>query len=101
MSDYEYHLFISYRRSDKLWVRWAYENVAEPMKTLLEPSLGEVKIFIDQNIETGTSWPDRLAQGLARSRLLMPLLSRAYFYSEWCRLELALMYERERACQFR
>lgn len=101
MSDYQHHLFISYRRSDKLWVRWANENFAEPLQTFLRASVDDLKVFIDQNIETGSSWPDRLAQGLARSRLLIPLLSRAYFQSEWCRLELALMFQREQQCQFR
>jgi len=101
MPDYENHLFISYRRSDKRWTRWARENVAEALETLLRPSLGDVKVFVDDKIETGVSWPDRLARALARSRLLVPLLSRDYFNSEWCRLELALMRDREDRCQLR
>jgi hypothetical protein len=101
MPDYEYHLFISYRRSDKRWTRWARENVAEALATLLRPSLGNVKIFVDDQIETGISWPDRLARALARSRILVPLLSRDYFNSDWCRLELALMRDREVRCQLR
>ena len=101
MPDYEYDLFISYRRSDKRWTRWARENVADALGTLLRPALGDVKIFVDEQIETGMSWPDRLARALARSRLLVPLLSRDYFNSDWCRLELALMRDRENRCQLR
>ena len=101
MPDYEHHLFISYRRSDKQWTRWARENVAEPLETLLRLSLGDVKIFVDNQIETGMSWPSYLARALARSRLLVPLLSRAYFQSDWCRLELNLMLDREEKCKFR
>jgi hypothetical protein len=101
MSEYEYHIFLSYRRSDKHWTRWARENVAEALETLLRPALGEVKIFVDGQIDTGMSWPSSLARALARSRLLVPLLSRDYFNSEWCRLELALMREREQRCSLR
>lgn len=103
MPDYEYHLFISYPRSDEIWTRWARENVAAALKTLLSPALGKAKVFVDSAIEreTGVSWPDRLAQAHSRSRLLVPLLSRAYFNSEWCRLELALMRDREKRCQLR
>lgn len=101
MNNYEHHIFISYRRSDRIWMRWARENVAEALRTLLRPALGDVQIFVDEQIETGMCWPDSLARALARSRLLIPLLSRDYFNSEWCRLELALMLEREQQCQFR
>jgi hypothetical protein len=101
MPDYEYHFFISYRRSDKRWIRWARENVAEALETLLRPALGKVKIFVDWQIETGFSWPDYLARALGRSRILVPLLSRDYFNSDWCRLELALMRDREERCKFR
>jgi hypothetical protein len=101
MPDYEHDLFISYRRSDKHWTRWARENVADALGTLLRPSLADVRIFVDEQIETGMSWPDRLARALARSRILVPLLSRAYFNSDWCRLELALMRDRESRCQLR
>lgn len=101
MSDYKYHIFISYRRSDKHWIRWARENVKETLETLLRPAIGEVKIFLDDQIELGMSWPDRLAHALARSRLLIPLLSRDYFMSDWCQLELAIMRNREQSCKLR
>jgi len=101
MSDYEYDFFISYRRSDKRWIRWVRENMKETLETLLAPALGEVKIFTDHQIEAGVSWPGRLAEALARSRILIPLLCRDYFRSDWCRLELALMREREKRHNFR
>src|SRR5262249_32313858 len=68
------------------------------LKTLLAPT-GEVNIFIDEKIETGANWPNYLARALARSRILVPLLSRAYFMSVWCRLELSLMYHRQKVCE--
>ncbi len=101
MSDYEYHIFISYRRSDEDWVRWTRENLVRPLRTLLRPALGDVRIFADEQIESGTTWPMRLAQALARSRLVVPVLSRDYFNSDWCRLELALICHREQQCGMR
>lgn len=96
MSDYEYDIFISYRRMNEDWVRWTKENFVRPLRALLLPALGNVRIFFDDQIETGVSWPEHLARAHTRSRLLIPILSRAYFSSEWCRLELALMCEREK-----
>jgi hypothetical protein len=95
MADYESDIFISYRRTDEVWVRWTRENFMRPLRSLLQPALGEVRIFIDESIETGMTWPPFLACALARSRLIIPVLSRGYFQSEWCRLELAIMYRRE------
>jgi hypothetical protein len=101
MTDYEYHIFLSYRRSDEDWVRWTQENLVRTLRTLLSPALGAVRIFVDQQIETGDDWPTRLAQALARSRLLVPVLSRDYFRSAWCRLELSLIFNREQQCGLR
>jgi hypothetical protein len=98
MCDYEHHLFISYRRSDKLWTRWARENVADGLKRFLLPAFGDVSVFVDDQIEAGSPWPNHLARALARSRLLVPLLCRDYFRSQWCTLELKLMMERQRLC---
>ena len=91
--DYEYDIFISYRRMDEDWVRWTKENFVRPLRSLLRPAFN-AKIFIDEQLETGTRWPDHLARALARSRLLIPVLCPDYFNSDWCRLELALMHQR-------
>lgn len=101
MPDYEYDIFISYRRSNADWVRWTKENFTRALDGVLRPSLGNIRVFVDEELETGVSWPISLAAKLARSRLLVPILSRDYFQSEWCRLELALMLHREKACQLR
>ena len=101
MADYEYHIFLSYRRMDEDWVRWTRENFVRPLRSLLRPALGDVKIFVDEQIETGVSWPAHLAAAHAHSRLLIPVLSRDYFNSDWCRLELALMHHRETQLGYR
>lgn len=101
MPDYEHDIFISYRRMDKDWIHWTQQNFLRPLRSLLRPALGNVRIFVDDQIETGASWPAYLARALARSRLLIPVLSRDYFNSDWCRLELALMHHREQLVGYR
>ena len=101
MSDYEHHIFISYRRMGHDWVRWTRDNFVRPLRSLLRPALGKVDIFFDEQIETGASWPAYLARAHAHSRLLIPVLSRDYFNSDWCRLELALMHHREKQLGYR
>jgi hypothetical protein len=98
---YEHHIFISYRHFDRYWVKWTRDNLALPLTSLLRPALGNVDTFIDEQIETGASWPQSLAQNLSRSRLMVAVLSRPYFESRWCRIELALMHHREKANKFR
>jgi hypothetical protein len=98
---YEYDIYVSYRRSDEDWVRWTQEHFVRLVRSLLQPGLGQVRIFVDQDIETGTAWPARLAQAHARSRILVPILCRDYFRSDWCQLELALMHDREKATNLR
>ena len=98
---YEHDIFLSYRRSDQEWVRWTRDNLVRVLRTLLRPALGGVSIYMDESIETGASWPDHLALNHARSKLLVAVLSRDYFQSDWCRLELALMCARESAAGFR
>lgn len=101
MSNYEHHIFVSYRRSDEDWVRWTRDNFVRALASLLRPRLGKVSIYIDEAIETGASWPQHLASHLSRSRLMVAVLSRDYFQSDWCRLELALMHHREQLMKFR
>ena len=94
IQDYEYDIFISYRRMGDEWNRWTKEIFVKTLRTLLWPALGKVSIFLDDQMETGTRWPDHLARALAHSRVLIPLLCPEYFNSDWCRLELALMHHR-------
>lgn len=101
MMDYEYHIFISYRRMDSDWIRWTRDCFKRPLESLLRPALGNIRVFFDEQIETGSSWPLRLATAHARSQIMIPILCRDYFNSDWCRLELALMYERERKLNYR
>lgn len=101
MPDYEHDIFVSYRRSDEDWVRWTRDNFVHALTSLLRPGLGKVRIYIDEDIETGASWPAHLARNLSRSKLMVAVLSRDYFQSDWCCLEMTLMCRREKLVQFR
>jgi hypothetical protein len=67
----------------------------------LEAELGRPpppRIFFDANeIETGESWPHRLAEGVASSKLMVCLWSKEYFSSPWCLAELGHMAARRQS----
>jgi len=93
---YQYDLFVSYRRNPetRTWIE-------EHFVPLLELRVGleldrSVSIFIDDNIETGRSWPLELGNALGRSRALIVLWSGNYLASRWCATELSQMLARER-----
>jgi hypothetical protein len=101
MADYEHHIFLSHRRSNPDTVRWTRECFLRPLRSQLGQAIPGLSIFFDEQIDQGASWPDALASAHARSRILVPVLSPDYFASDWCRLELALMCERERRLGYR
>ena len=96
MSDYAYDVFISYKRHPE-WTVWTRERLCGLLDTYLSQELGrQPRIFIDERIEPGADWPERLANALARARILLAVFSRDYFGSAWCLHELDLMHERSR-----
>lgn len=99
--EYEYDVFLSYRRYGE-WPEWVSQKFMPLFKHYLGEELGCIpKIFFDvESIETGISWPARIQNSLARSRVIVPLFSKQYFSSEWCRHELAHMLARENKCGF-
>jgi len=97
---YKYHVFLSYRRYE-LWPDWVNNIFLPIFKHWLGEEMGEdVDIFIDVQIETGVPWPEKLGAALAGSQVLVPLLSRQYFNSNWCKTELASMDARQAVCGF-
>jgi hypothetical protein len=62
----------------------------------LEAEMGQSpQIFVDvDEIETGESWPYRLATGVATSKIMVCLWSNEYFSSPWCQAELGHMMAR-------
>jgi len=100
--DYDYDVFISYRRRDK-WPFWVEEHLVPLLKRYLNEELDwDVGIFFDRDLEkTNVSWPNALAKRLAHSAILIPLWSKSYFRSPWSGAEFAHMRYRKRECGFR
>ena len=82
---YEYQLFISYPRRRKIH-RWVADVLQPELSENLEIlGLGDMQIFRDErDITGGEPWPDRLAEALARSRVLLAVLSHPFWESGWC-----------------
>lgn len=92
---YEFDVFVSYRRHGE-WPVWAHDIFRPLFYHWLGEELGrDPLIFLDTDIEAGDSWPNRLGNALGRTRVLVPLFSRQYFSSPWCRREFAQMRQRE------
>lgn len=95
MSDYEFDLFLSYRRSGNVQ-DWVWNHFRPVLHHCLADELDrEPRVFIDVEIDTGTRWPDRLEEALRGSRLLLPVLSPQYFRSAWCLAEWRSAVDRE------
>lgn len=93
---YKHDVFISYRRDVKR-TPWTREHFKELLQAYLLDDLGrKAEIFIDERIEVGADWVDGLGENLAKSKVLVALLSRSYFGSDWCVHELDLIFERAR-----
>jgi hypothetical protein len=98
---YRYDVFVSYprERDHQLWVR---EIFIEAFKLHLTQDLGRPpKIFYDQIILDGSAWPEKLKAALATSRLLVPVWSINYFFSDWCMGECAVFLHREQRLGYR
>ncbi|HEX3481205.1 MAG TPA: TIR domain-containing protein [Kofleriaceae bacterium] len=101
MDDYEYDVFISYRRAGGAQ-KWVDKHFAPTLRDCLAYELpAPPRVFFDAQLEEGTTWPPELGHKLARSRMLVSLWSKNYLNSEWCAMELAHMRAREAEAGFR
>jgi len=92
---YQYDVYLSYRRANA-WPRFVDTIFLPMLRHWLEAETGQPpKIFFDvDEIETGHSWPHRLAHGIALSKVLVCLWSNEFFHSPWCQAELSHMLAR-------
>ncbi len=97
--NYQYDVFISYRKTDtgKYWVS---EYFVPRLKEELADILGRnVEIYYDlKELASGQSWPDALKRALVLSRCLVPVYSGSYFGSEWCSREFSIIFNRQNKC---
>jgi hypothetical protein len=92
---YLHDVFISYRRRDS-WPIWIKRHFVPLLRQYLTEELdSDAEIYVDDLIESGSAWPLSLAHELARSRIVVPLLTRSYFRSSWCVAEINHMFWRE------
>ena len=92
---YQYDVFLSYRRANE-WPRFVQTIFLPLLRHWLEAEMGEPpRIFCDvEDLETGQSWPHRLAASIASSKVMVCLWSNEYFTSQWCLEELGHMLAR-------
>jgi hypothetical protein len=92
---YQNDVFISYRREKNAWTPWARDTFKLALESCLQRELGDPpKIFIDDQTPIGANFVNHLASALAKSKVMIALLSKDYFSSDWCVHELDLMMER-------
>jgi len=80
----DYLFYLSYARGD---LDGYLERFEEDLAREVRARTGarEPMVFFDRDsIALGSSWPSAIAAVLAASRVLVALLSPAYFASEWC-----------------
>lgn len=99
-ADYEYDVFVSYRRDrrgQRLIAPWISGVVSRIHHYLGEELPMPVSVFFDvDEIQPGMTWPLTLATALGRSKCLLPVWSPEYFRSQWCLAEWQSFRERER-----
>jgi TIR domain len=96
MNEYDYDVFISYKRGG-IKGGWISEIFLPLFEEDLSQNLGRrAKIFLDtSDIQPGAPWPQVLADTLAKSTCLVAILNPLYFTSDWCVAEFSVMYHRQ------
>src|SRR6266567_4652565 len=94
---YEYDVFISYRRIGSDVPGWIRNHFYPRLSEVLDNNLDrDVKIFFDELVPSGATWPTELRTALQRARILLPVCSPKYFVDEWCLAEWKSMELREK-----
>jgi len=95
--EYEYEVFVSYRRDEavKNWLRFHFVPELRSWLPQYLPPGHPSRIFIDWDLRPGQKWPSALRRNLVSSRCLLPVFTTQYFASDWCMAELRSMQARE------
>ncbi len=95
-----YDLFVSYAHADNRGQHAGrVTELVEHIQRQFRKIVGrELRVFFDTNeIRTMQDWYGRIQAGLVQSRMMVAVLSPAYFASEFCRHEWAEYVETELA----
>jgi len=83
---YQYDLFISSTTRDVGWVQPFSDALSNDLKRITGH---RVDIFSDrEGLRTGDSWDDKLLHAVANSATLVPILTPAFFASDYCQEQL-------------
>jgi hypothetical protein len=92
---YSHDIFISYRRNPETHT-WITQHFVPLLQVRVDMVLGRrPSVFVDNQIESGTSWPVALGNALGASRVIIVLWTANYLRSRWCAAELSHMLNRE------
>lgn len=86
--------FLSYARADReidqqRVIERFYGDLIEEVASRLGWPPEQIGFLDTHDIETGTAWPEELREALSTCRVLVPVLSPAYFNCEYCGREWA------------
>jgi hypothetical protein len=100
MSDYQYDVFVSYRRN-RFSLNWIAGEFISVFEERLEAELGRPPlVFWDQNsVDDGEVPVEIIKEALGTSRCLLSILSGPYFASKWCAAEWETFRERAAAAR--
>lgn len=96
------YFFLSYARSrfrpddgsdPDRWITKLFNDLCHDVGIITGTSMPG---FMDRQLPVGAGWPDQVADALANCRVFLPLLSPAYFTSEYCGREWAAFIARAR-----
>ncbi|MFK0020471.1 TIR-like protein FxsC [Streptomyces sp. NPDC090798] len=102
-SDNRPYFFLSYahtpswgpdRGDPDHWVHVLFTDLCNHVMALTDLPPGSPAGFMDREMRSGQSWPERLSENLATCRVFVPLFSPRYFTSESCGREWYAFNER-------
>jgi hypothetical protein len=92
---YDYDFFLSYPRRNPVgdWVR---NHFSPELRQWLDSYASRPgRVFVDEDLEGGDYWPNRLEEALRSSMYMVAVWSPQYFTSAWCCAEWRSMRQRE------
>lgn len=95
--DYQYDVFLSYRRDPPVG-EWVSNHFYPELMKWLPLEVNRVcSVFKDiEVLVSGAIWPQTIRKALMHSRCMLCIWSPDYFWHEWCVAEWKSMVERER-----
>ena len=103
--DYEYDIFVSYHRGQRLvpggkWPlsddgRWVHRVFMPCFEHWMKQENPDVRIAFDQRLDPGVQWRPTLQNWVKRSRIMLAIWNAPYFRSDFCRCELYSMLRRQ------